>query len=70
MDCPYQMKNINLLSRIIKRLFEFIRRKALPVVHYRGYYVSTVGRDEKTIREYIKRQEQEDKRQEKRFDNE
>jgi putative transposase len=28
----------------------------------RGYYVSTVGRDEKTIREYIKSQEEEDKR--------
>ena len=28
----------------------------------RGYYVSTVGRDEKQIREYIKKQEQEDKR--------
>ena len=26
----------------------------------RGYYVSTVGRDEATIREYIKQQEQED----------
>jgi len=28
----------------------------------RGYFVSTVGRDEKTIREYIKNQEQEDQR--------
>ena len=28
----------------------------------RGYYVSTVGRDEKQIREYIKKQEQEDQR--------
>ena len=28
----------------------------------RGFYVSTVGRDEKTIREYIRAQEQEDKR--------
>jgi len=28
----------------------------------RGYYVSTVGRDEKVIREYIKKQETEDKR--------
>ena len=28
----------------------------------RGYFVSTVGRDEKTIREYIRKQEQEDKR--------
>lgn len=28
----------------------------------RGYYVSTVGRDEATIREYIKKQELEDKR--------
>jgi len=28
----------------------------------RGYFVSTVGRDEATIREYIKKQEVEDKR--------
>lgn len=28
----------------------------------RGYYVSTVGRDEATIREYIRTQEQEDRR--------
>jgi putative transposase len=28
----------------------------------RGYFVSTVGRDEQTIREYIWNQEQEDKR--------
>ncbi len=28
----------------------------------RGYFVSTVGREEKMIREYIRKQEQEDKR--------
>ena len=28
----------------------------------RGYFVSTVGRDETVIREYIRNQEQEDKR--------
>ena len=28
----------------------------------RGYYVSTVGRDEKVIQEYIRKQEQEEKR--------
>jgi len=28
----------------------------------RGYFVSTVGRDEATVREYIRRQEEEDKR--------
>jgi len=28
----------------------------------RGYFVSTVGTDEETIREYIKRQEKEDRR--------
>ena len=28
----------------------------------RGYFVSTVGRDEKAIREYIRKQEQEDQR--------
>jgi putative transposase len=30
----------------------------------RGYFVTTVGRDEAVIREYIRRQEQEDRRQE------
>ena len=30
----------------------------------RGYFVTTVGRDEDVIREYIRRQEQEDRRQE------
>ncbi len=36
----------------------------------RGYWVSTVGRDEKAIREYIQRQEEEDRRldQMKMFD--
>ena len=36
----------------------------------RGYFVSTVGRDEQVIREYIQRQEQEDRRldQMKMFD--
>ncbi len=29
----------------------------------RGYYVSTVGRDEKLIREYIKNQEEQDRRE-------
>jgi putative transposase len=28
----------------------------------RGYFVSTVGRDEKAVREYIKEQEKEDQR--------
>jgi putative transposase len=28
----------------------------------RGYFVSTVGRDTEVIRDYIKRQEEEDKR--------
>jgi putative transposase len=39
-------------------------RKNFTGQHFwaRGYYVSTVGRDEKVVREYIKQQEQEDKR--------
>src|SRR4030067_2809153 len=28
----------------------------------RGYYVSTIGKDEKNVREYIRRQEEEDRR--------
>lgn len=40
------------------------RRRNYVGQHFwaRGYYLSTVGRDEVTIREYIKRQEEEDKR--------
>ena len=39
-------------------------RKSFTGQHFlaRVYYVSTVGRDEATIREYIKQQEQEDRR--------
>jgi putative transposase len=40
------------------------RKRSFVGQHFwaRGYYVSTVGRDEAVIREYIKHQEQEDKR--------
>jgi len=40
------------------------RRKNFTDQHFwaRGYYVSTVGRDEETVRNYIKHQEAEDKR--------
>ncbi len=40
------------------------RRQNFTGQHFwaRGYYVSTVGRDEATIREYIKKQEAEDRR--------
>ena len=40
------------------------RRKNFTGQHFwaRGYFVSTVGTDEQTIREYIKRQEKEDQR--------
>jgi len=40
------------------------RRKNFTGQHFwaRGYFVSTVGRDEKAIREYIKKQEKEDRR--------
>ena len=48
------------------------RRRNFTGQHFwaRGYFVSTVGRDEKVIREYIRRQEQEDRRldQMKMFD--
>ena len=39
-------------------------RKAILGQHFwaRGYFVSTVGRDEEVIREYIRNEEQEDKR--------
>jgi putative transposase len=40
------------------------RKKNFVGQHFwaRGYFVSTVGRDEKVIRDYIRHQEQEDKR--------
>ena len=40
------------------------RRRNFPGEQFwaRGYFVSTVGRDEKAIQEYIKRQEEEDRR--------
>ena len=42
------------------------RKKNFVGQHFwaRGYYVSTVGKDEVTVRDYIKKQEQEDKRYE------
>jgi len=38
------------------------RKRSFVGQHFwaRGYYVSTIGRDEQAIREYIKNQEQED----------
>ncbi len=40
------------------------RKRNFGGLHFwaRGYFVSTVGRDEATIREYIRNQEQEDRR--------
>ena len=40
------------------------RKKNFTGQHFwaRGYYVSTVGKDEEAVREYIKRQEHEDRR--------
>jgi len=40
------------------------RKKNFVGQHFwaRGFFVSTVGADEETIREYIRRQEQEDRR--------
>ena len=40
------------------------RKKNFTGQHFwaRGYYVSTVGKDENAVREYIQRQGQEDKR--------
>jgi len=40
------------------------RKRNYVGMHFwaRGYFVSTVGRDEKAIREYIKHQEVEDRR--------
>ena len=42
------------------------RKRNFVGAHFwaRGYFVSTVGRDEATVREYIRTQEKEDQRQE------
>jgi len=42
----------------------FDRKRNYAGQHFwaRGYYVSTVGRDEQVIREYIVKQEEEDRR--------
>jgi putative transposase len=48
----------------IAREFAGRKRKFVGQAFWaRGYYVSTVGRDETVIREYIRSQEQEDLRQ-------
>jgi len=47
----------------IARTFRGKKRNFVGEVFWaRGYYVSTVGRDEKTIRDYIRRQEDDDRR--------
>ena len=40
------------------------RKRGFTGQHFwaRGYFVSTVGRDEETIRQYIRNQEEEDRR--------
>ena len=46
----------------VAREFERSRNVTGHKLWARGYFVSTVGRDEQTIREYIRNQETEDKR--------
>lgn len=46
----------------VAREFEGSRNVTGHKLWARGYFVSTVGRDEKAIREYIRNQEAEDKR--------
>ena len=43
---------------------KFQNKKNVRGQHFwaRGYFVSTVGRDEQTVRDYIQRQEEEDRR--------
>ena len=51
-------------ARSTSRATSLGRRQNFTGQHFwaRGYYVSTVGRDEATIREYIQKQEAEDQR--------
>jgi REP-associated tyrosine transposase len=57
----YQGKSAIHLARVYGE-----RKRNFVGQHFwaRGYFVSTVGRDEAVIREYIRKQEQEDRRQE------
>ena len=50
------------LGDVMKRLAEQKRNFVGEHFWTRGYFVSTVGRDEEVIREYIRHQEQEDRR--------
>ena len=58
-DRVYQGKECNTLGSRIRREEAELRRSALLG---EGIFVSTVGRDTEVIRDYIKRQEEEDKR--------
>ena len=60
-DCKYLIKGkseIHLARAYGERKRNFVG----PHFWARGYFVSTVGRNEAIVREYIKKQEQEDKR--------
>jgi REP element-mobilizing transposase RayT len=48
--------------RYFQRLCTYYTNSGGQSFWARGYYVSTVGRDEETVRNYIKHQESEDKR--------
>jgi len=55
-----------LYGTLRRHLGEIFRRLARFVGHHfgaRGYFVSTVGRDEQVIRRYIQNQENEDRQQ-------
>ena len=50
-------------SRMLQRDFPHLRKRYLGQHFWaRGYFCATVGRDERVIREYIQKQEQEDAR--------
>ena len=64
--CGYQLSSTEILHYLlihIARVFQGRKRDFTGHNFWaKGYFVSTVGRDEKIIREYIKKQEAEDKR--------
>ena len=49
-------------SKILRDEFPRLKQR-IPSLWTNSYFVSTVGRDEQVIREYIRRQESEDRRQ-------
>ncbi|MBY5817341.1 hypothetical protein HFN60_17085 [Rhizobium leguminosarum] len=60
-ECKY---HVVFIPKYRRKVLYGEKKKGFTGQHFwaRGYFVSTVGRDEETIREYIRNQEKEDHR--------